>query len=98
VYYVTFYHAPPDPDPELFARMVETYPRHRAYVDEFAKGGQIWMIGTFGDPASQGAMGIYHSREAAEQFMAHDPFVVEGLVYRTELREWQPLEYPPHTG
>jgi hypothetical protein len=27
-------------------RLREVYPRHRAYLDEFAKDGQVWMIGT----------------------------------------------------
>jgi uncharacterized protein YciI len=95
VYYVTFYHADPDADPSQFVKLQQTYPRHRAYLDEFAKGGQVWMIGTFGDPAAEGSMAIFRSREAAEEFMANDPFRIEGLVYRSELREWNPLEFPP---
>jgi uncharacterized protein YciI len=75
-------------------RLREVYPRHRAYLDEFAKGGQVWMIGTFGNPASEGSMAIFRSKDAAEQFMEKDPFILEGLVYRTELREWNPLEFP----
>jgi hypothetical protein len=94
VYYVTFYHSDPDADPSHFAKVVEAYPRHRAYLDEFAKGGQVWVIGTFGDPATQGSMAIFRSREAAEEFLANDPFQLEGLVYRAELREWNPLEFP----
>ena len=94
MYYVTFYQSDPDPDPARFAKIIETYPRHRAYLDEFAKGGQVWMIGTFGEPQTQGSMAIFRSREAAVTFMAGDPFLLEGLVYRSELREWEPLEFP----
>jgi uncharacterized protein len=94
VYYVTFYHSDPNADPASFARNIEVYPRHRAYLDEFARGGQVWLIGTFGDPRTQGSMAIFRSREAAEQFMENDPFKLEGLVYRSEIREWNPLEYP----
>ena len=39
-------------------------------------------------------MAIFRSSEAAEQFMENDPFTLEGLVYRSEIREWNPLEYP----
>jgi uncharacterized protein YciI len=95
VYYVTFYHPDPVPDADKMARLREAYPRHRANLDEFAKGGGVWMIGTFGDPATQGSMAIFRSRAAAETFMASDPFVLEGLVHRTEIREWEPLEFPP---
>jgi uncharacterized protein YciI len=94
VYYVTFYHSDPNAGPSSFAKNIEAYPRHKAYLDEFAKGGQVWMIGTFGDPMTQGSMAIFRSREAAEEFLAHDPFMVEGLVHRAELREWNPLEFP----
>jgi uncharacterized protein len=93
VYFVTFYHADPNADPGTMDRLREVYPRHRAYLDEFAKGGQVWMIGTFGDPATQGSMAIFRSREAAEEFMKNDPFMLEGLVYKPEIREWNPLEF-----
>jgi uncharacterized protein YciI len=95
VYYVTFYHPDPNADPSQFEKLQQTYPRHRAYLDEFAKTGQVWMIGTFGNPATEGSMAIFRSREAADEFMANDPFQLEGLVYRSELREWNPLEFPP---
>jgi uncharacterized protein YciI len=94
VYYVTFYHADPHADPSTMDRLREVYPRHRAYLDEFAKGGQVWMIGTFGDPATQGSMAIFRSKDAAETFYESDPFNLEGLVHRFELREWNPLEFP----
>jgi uncharacterized protein YciI len=94
VYYVSFYHPDPTADPSHMDRLREAYPRHRAYLEEFAKGGQVWMIGTFGDPATQGSMAIFRSKDAAEKFFAGDPFNLEGLVYRFELREWNPLEFP----
>ncbi|WP_020075212.1 YciI family protein [Cryocola sp. 340MFSha3.1] len=90
---VTFYDADPDASPEHFQRLVETYPRHRAYLDEFAAGGEVLMIGTFGDPATQGSMAIFRSREAAERFLEGDPFVTEGLVYRVRIQDWDPLVF-----
>lgn len=90
---VSFYDADPDAGPEHFQRLVETYPRHRAYLDEFATGGDVLMIGTFGDPATQGSMAIFRSRDAAERFIAGDPFVTEGLVYRTRIQDWDPLVF-----
>ena len=93
MYYVTFYHADPNADPSIMDRLREVYPRHRAYLDEFAKDGQVWMIGTFGDPATQGSMAIFRSKDAAETFYKSDPFNLEGLIYRFELREWNPLEF-----
>lgn len=77
-----------------FDRVREVYPRHRAYLDEFARDGQIVMIGTFADPAADGSMAIFRSRAAAEAFRAGDPFVLEGLVGESRILDWNPLEFP----
>ena len=90
---VSFYDADPEAGPDHFQRLVETYPRHRAYLDEFAKGGEVLMIGTFGDPASEGSMALFRTREAAERFREGDPFVTEGLVWRSRILDWNPLVF-----
>ena len=77
-----------------FERIREVYPRHRAYLNEFARGGQIVMIGTFADPVADGSMAIFRTREAAESFRAEDPFVLEGLVGESRIVDWNPLEFP----
>jgi uncharacterized protein YciI len=87
VYYVSLYTVA---DASLIR---EVYPRHRGYVDEFAKGGGIASIGTFGDPVGEGAMCVFRNRESAEAFLARDPFVTEGVVTASPIREWDPLEY-----
>ena len=61
---------------------------HGEYWRSFHKRGELLMIGPFGDPQSQGAMGIFTTREAAEQFARDDPFVVNGVVRSWEVREW----------
>jgi uncharacterized protein YciI len=93
MYAVSFYDADPDAGPEQFQKLVETYPRHRAYLDEFAQSGDVLMIGTFGDPATEGSMAIFRSREAAERFRDGDPFVTEGLVFRSRILDWDPLVF-----
>ncbi|MGN7800612.1 YciI family protein [Leifsonia sp. 22587] len=94
MYAVTFYDADPDAGPEHFQRLVDTYPRHHAYLQEFATSGDVLMIGTFGDPATQGSMAIFRSREAAERFLAGDPFMTEGLVHSHRILDWDPLVFP----
>ena len=49
------------------------------------------MVGTFGDPQTQGSMAVFPTREAAEAFVAEDPFVVHGVVRRYEIREWNEI-------
>jgi uncharacterized protein YciI len=64
------------------------FPAHRARLDEFRASGHLLMIGTFGDPVTQGSMAIFDSREGAEAFVAGDPFVLEGVVASYEIRDW----------
>ena len=55
------------------------FPAHKARIDAFQERGVLEVIGPFADPRD-GAMGIFTSREAAEEFVADDPFVLEGVV------------------
>ena len=81
--YVLFYEGAADMD-----RVRQLFPAHREKWQEFAMRGQLLMIGPFSDPR-QGAMGIFAIREAAEEFLRVDPFVLEGVVKKWELREWR---------
>ena len=87
--YVVFYTT----DPTTAARTPEIYPRHRDYLDAFAAEGGLLGLGPFDDPASNGSMAIFSSRERAEQFIARDPFVLEGIAHPGDIREWDALNY-----
>lgn len=63
------------------------FPAHKARIDEFQGRGELEAIGPFADPRD-GAMGIFTSREAAEAFVAEDPFVLEGVVVGHRILEW----------
>ncbi len=65
--------------------LMAVYPRHKVLVDEMTSRGQVVGIGPFSD---RGNMGIFRSREAAEEFIRRDPFNLEGLVKEYTLREW----------
>jgi uncharacterized protein len=62
------------------------FPAHRIRLDEFHARGVLLMVGPFADRG--GAMGIFTNREAAEEFAAGDPFVVNGVVRSWLIREW----------
>jgi uncharacterized protein YciI len=82
--FVTFYESSADA-----LELIPThYPGHRARVDEFHARGDLLMVGTFADPIEEGAMAVFRTREAAEQFVVDDPFVTGGVVSRWYLREW----------
>ena len=68
------------------------YPAHRARLQEFHGRGTLVDAGTFGDPQAQGSMGIFTTREAAEEFVREDPFVLGGVVRSWEIREWNVVE------
>jgi uncharacterized protein len=74
--------------PGGMASALEVYPRHAAYVAEFVGSGEILLIGTFADPATDGSMGVFRSREGAERFVAGDPFVTEGVIAEWRLLDW----------
>jgi uncharacterized protein len=61
------------------------YPRHKAVVDRFVAQGDVIGIGPFAD---RGNMAIFRTREAAEQFVKEDPFILEGLVRSFVIRDW----------
>jgi uncharacterized protein YciI len=62
------------------------FPAHRARWQEFRDRGELVMIGTFSDLS--GAMGIFTTREAAEEFVKGDPFVLHGVVRSWQIKEW----------
>ena len=73
-------------------RVPEVYPRHRAYLDRFAEGGELLLIGPVRPAPAGGALSVFRSREAAEAFPKQDPFVVEGVAVPSAVEEWDALE------
>jgi uncharacterized protein len=71
------------------------FPAHKARLDEFHDRGSLLMVGTFGDPQTQGSMSVFTTREAAEEFARDDPFVVNGVVRAWEVREWNEVLTEP---
>ena len=80
---VCFYEVAPDALPKLGAH----FPAHRARLDDFHDRGVLLAAGPLGNPP-EGAMAIFTSREAAEEFIKEDPFVTNGLVSKWRLVEW----------
>ncbi|MGH3769151.1 MAG: YciI family protein [Pseudonocardiaceae bacterium] len=81
-----------DVQAEQAGRLQEVYPQHRAYLDLFAKGGDLLLIGTLENPVKNGSLAVFRSKDAAERFVHADPFVLEGLV-EPHVLEWNALEF-----
>ena len=63
-------------------------PAHVARLHEFRDRGLLLMVGTFDEPRNGDAMGVCTTREAAEEFIAGDPFVLNGVVASHSVRPW----------
>ena len=87
--YVLYYESSPDVLQKAPLHIVA----HRERWAEFAKAGTLLMVGPFADPA-HGAMGVFTTREAAEEFAKGDPFVLNGVVARWAIREWMEALVP----
>lgn len=74
--------------PGGLAIVAQHAPAHAARLREFHARGVLLMAGPYADP-TQGALGIFTTREAAEEFIRGDPFVTEGVVGTWTLKEWR---------
>jgi uncharacterized protein YciI len=68
--------------------VLQKAPAHNAHGLGFHQRGDLLMYGPFADAQAEGSMAIFRSREAAEEFVRGDPFVLNGVVSGWELREW----------
>jgi uncharacterized protein YciI len=73
--------------PDGLSKAMDHIDRHKARLEAFHERGVLLMAGPFVNPA-EGAMGIFTSKEAAEEFIQDDPFVVNGVVDKWRLVEW----------
>ena len=81
--YVLFYESAAD----VLAKAPLHFPAHRAHWERFQADGTLLMIGPFANPR-EGAMAVFTTREAADEFARGDPFVLNGVVRSWQIREW----------
>ena len=71
--------------------IMSVYPRHKIIVDKYINRGEIIGVGPF---TNGGNMAIFKTREAAEEFVKEDPFIIEGLVKSFVIRDWNDAMLP----
>lgn len=76
------------------SKVPANFEAHQALWGQFNAQGTLLMIGPFTDEPSGGALAIFSTREAAEAFVAADPFVKHGLVAHWRIREWKEVLAP----
>jgi uncharacterized protein len=89
VKYALFYESADD----VLSKAPAHFPAHKARLDDFHARGVLLMVGTFGDP-QEGSMAIFTTRDAAEEFVREDPFVLNGVVRDWHIREWDEVLAP----
>ena len=67
-------------------QIMSVYPRHKIVADKFIQSGDIIGIGPFADKG--GNMAIFKTRQAAEQFVKEDPFILEGIIKSFVIKDW----------
>jgi uncharacterized protein YciI len=82
--YVLFYESADD----VMSKAPAQFPEHKARLDEFQAAGTLLMVGTFANPQDDGSMAVFTTREAAEDFVQGDPFVLNGVVKTWRILEW----------
>jgi len=88
--YVLLYESAED----VLAKAPAHFEAHSARGQEFYERGSLLAYGPFGDPQAEGSMAIFTSREAAEEFVREDPFVLNGVVSGWQIREWDEAFLP----
>ena len=81
--YVLRYDSPENIDED---KLRAHFPAHRARWATFQEQGSLLLIGPLAD--RHGALAVFTSHEAAEQFATSDPFVLHGLVARWTITAW----------
>ncbi|HEY7894125.1 MAG TPA: YciI family protein [Gemmatimonadaceae bacterium] len=88
--YVVMYESTPD-----FLQKVPLHiAAHRELWRVFQADNRLLLIGPFTDAPAGGAMGVFSTRAAAEEFVRADPFVTNGIVARWTIREWHEALMP----
>ena len=85
--HVLFY----EPADDVASKAPAHFPAHQARLEEFHARGDLLMVGTFGNPQEEGSMAIFSSRAAAEDFVAGDPFVLNGVVRAWRVLDWDEI-------
>ena len=80
--------------PDIMSQVSAHMSAHQERWQEFVQRGELLMIGPFANAQEDGAMAIFATREAAEEFVRGDPFVLNGIVRNWYIRDWHEALVP----
>jgi uncharacterized protein YciI len=90
VYYVVFVVTAYASFEDALAKAPDALAAHMARSQERHRQGALLMAGAFLDRSDEplSTMSVLTSREAAEEYIKGDPFVLNGMVTNWHIREW----------
>ena len=90
-HFLLIYHYAPD----YISRRAEFRPHHLALAAASSAAGDLILGGALTDPFDTGLL-LFHciDKSAAESFAQNDPYVINGLVERYEVRYWVTVAGP----
>jgi uncharacterized protein YciI len=73
-----------------------TRPAHLEHLRRLVEDGAFVASGPWGPGDARGGLLVFHAsdRVAVQAIVDSDPFVVQGVVARCDIREWVPLLGP----
>jgi uncharacterized protein YciI len=84
-YFVLVYQVVPD----YLERRAPLRAEHLTLAEEYALSGELRLAGATGDPPDGALLVFRATRARVEAFVARDPYVVNGLVPRWDIRPWK---------
>ncbi|MHB8595324.1 MAG: YciI family protein [Ktedonobacteraceae bacterium] len=89
-YYAVFVVTSYESFDDALARSPDAIAAHVARSQELHANGTLLMGGAFLNNSQEplSTMAVLTSREAAEEYMRGDPFVLKGMVSKWYIREW----------
>jgi uncharacterized protein YciI len=96
-YYVAFAETIFNSWAEVQQQAAQEVTEHLARSKQLHADGTLLMAGVFLDRPEEPVMtmAVLVSREAAEEYLRSDPFVLKGQVKRWYIREWANMFYAP---
>ena len=70
---------------------------HLKLIEDFAADGRLAIAGAVGDPPHGGLL-VFRDPEAAEAFIADDPYLAAGLVTERRTEPWNVVAHRPLEG
>lgn len=71
------------------AKLADSRPRHRAYLQELVEQGKVGAAGPWADDSAGFAIYQVADRDELDRLLADDPYTVDGVAKDRTVHEWK---------